>query len=281
LGSRHVGWKAAMLNRGAFDKNMPRKTETGFRGILNDQTCGCSLAFAAFAFCQCSLAYPFSRPGMRQKAYLPHSHIWLVFVNLASFKMKLMKLVFATNNQHKLKELQQILGDEFQLLSLKDIGCDEEIPENQETLEGNASEKSFFIYNKYGHNCFADDTGLEIEALDGEPGVYSARYAGEEKSADANMEKVLKKMKEIKNRNARFRSVISLVIDGNERQFEGVVDGKILHEKRGDEGFGYDPVFQPDGYVETFAEMGSGQKNQISHRGRAVQKLVNYLKHRT
>jgi XTP/dITP diphosphohydrolase len=192
-----------------------------------------------------------------------------------------MKLVFATNNQHKLRELQQILGDEFELLSLKDIGCDEEIPETQETLEGNASEKSFFIYNKYGYNCFADDTGLEIEALNGEPGVYSARYAGEEKSAEANMEKVLEKMKEIKNRKARFRCVISLVVEGNERQFEGVVDGKILNEKRGNEGFGYDPVFRPDGFVETFAEMDAVRKNQISHRGRAVQKLVNYLTHRT
>ena len=192
-----------------------------------------------------------------------------------------MKLVFATNNQHKLRELQQILGDEFQLLSLNDIGCNEEIPENQQTLEGNAAEKSFFIYNKYGHNCFADDTGLEIEALNGEPGVFSARYAGEEKSADANMHKVLEKMKEIKNRKARFRTVISLVIDGNERQFEGVVDGTVLDERRGDEGFGYDPVFQPDGYLQTFAEMDPVQKNQISHRGRAVQKLVSYLKSRT
>ena len=192
-----------------------------------------------------------------------------------------MKLVFATNNQHKLKELQQILGDEFHLLSLKDIGCNEEIPENQQTLEGNAAEKSFFIYEKYGHNCFADDTGLEIEALNGEPGVFSARYAGEDKSADANMQKVLEKMKEIKNRKARFRTVISLMIDGNERQFEGVVDGMVLDERRGDEGFGYDPVFQPDGCLQTFAEMDPVQKNQISHRGRAVQKLVSYLKSRT
>lgn len=189
-----------------------------------------------------------------------------------------MKLVFATNNQHKLKELQQILGDEFQLLSLNDIGCNEEIPENQETLEGNASEKSFFIFNKYGYNCFADDTGLEIDALNGEPGVYSARYAGEAKNANANMEKVLSKMKEIKNRKARFRTVISLVIDGSEKQFEGVVDGTILDEKRGEEGFGYDPVFKPDGYAQTFAEMDLSLKNQISHRGRAVQKLINYLK---
>lgn len=164
------------------------------------------------------------------------------------------------------------------MLSLKDIGCEEEIPENQETLEGNAAEKSFFIYNKFGQNCFADDTGLEIEALNGEPGVYSARYAGEQKDAGANMEKVLESLKEIKNRKARFRTVISLVIDGAEKQFEGIVEGKILTKKRGKEGFGYDPIFQPDGFNQSFAEMDGKQKNEISHRGRAVQKLADYLK---
>ncbi|MEZ5105445.1 MAG: non-canonical purine NTP diphosphatase [Draconibacterium sp.] len=188
-----------------------------------------------------------------------------------------MKLVFATNNQHKLKELQAILGNRFQLLSLKDIGCDEEIPEEQPTLEGNASQKSHFIYEKYGYSCFADDTGLEIEGLDGEPGVYSARYAGEEKNANANMDKVLNKMTKIKNRNARFRTVISLIIDGNEIQFEGIVDGEILTEKRGDSGFGYDPIFRPQGFQQTFAEMNLTDKNKISHRGRAVEKLVQYL----
>lgn len=189
-----------------------------------------------------------------------------------------MDLVFATNNQHKLKELQAILGDEFHLLSLKDIGCDEEIPEEQETLEGNASQKSFFIYNKYGYNCFADDTGLEIAALNGEPGVYSARYAGEEKSAEANMKKVLEKMTKINRRKARFRTVISLIIKGEEQLFEGIVDGKILTEKRGNSGFGYDPIFEPDGFDLSFAEMELSEKNKISHRGRAVQKLVSYLK---
>lgn len=189
-----------------------------------------------------------------------------------------MELVFATNNPHKLRELQQLLGDEIHLLSLKDIGCDDEVPENQQTLEGNAAEKSFFIFEKYGYNCFADDTGLEIDALDGEPGVYSARYAGEEKSAEANMAKVLERMKGITNRKARFRTVISLVIDGKENQFEGFVEGEILREKRGTEGFGYDPIFQPDGISQAFAEMNSEQKNQLSHRGRAVQKLVRYLK---
>lgn len=190
----------------------------------------------------------------------------------------MMELVFATNNKHKLDELQAILGNRIKLLSLKEIGCNEEIPEEQETLEGNAAQKSFYIYNKFGYNCFADDTGLEIEALNGEPGVYSARYAGEEKSAEANMDKVLNRLFKINNRNARFRTVISLVINGVETQFEGVVDGRILDEKRGKSGFGYDPIFQPDGFEKTFAEMDLTAKNKISHRGRAVEKLIQYLK---
>ena len=158
-----------------------------------------------------------------------------------------MKLVFATNNQHKLEELQAILGNDFELLSLKEIGCEDDIPEEQPTLEGNASQKAFYVFDKYGYNCFADDTGLEIEALYGEPGVYSARYAGEEKSAEANMKKVLEKLLEIKNRKARFRTVISLIIDGEEKQFEGIVEGEILEQKQGEEGFGYDPIFRPEG----------------------------------
>jgi len=189
-----------------------------------------------------------------------------------------MELVFATNNKHKLEELQAILGNRIRLLSLNDIGCNEEIPEDQETLEGNASQKAFYIYYKFGYNCFADDTGLEIESLDGEPGVYSARYAGDEKSAEANMNKVLDKLIKIKNRNARFRTVISLVINGVEKQFEGVVEGQILNEKRGGSGFGYDPIFQPEGFSQTFAEMNLTDKNKISHRGRAVEKLVTYLR---
>ena len=189
-----------------------------------------------------------------------------------------MELVFATNNMHKLAELQAILGDKIKLLSLNDIGCDEDIPEDQETLEGNASQKAFYVYNKFGYNCFADDTGLEIDALNGEPGVYSARYAGDEKSAEANIAKVLAQLLKIKNRKARFRTVISLVIDGSEKQFEGVVEGEILTEKRGTSGFGYDPVFQPSGFVQTFAEMNLTDKNKISHRGRAVEKLIHYLK---
>lgn len=188
-----------------------------------------------------------------------------------------MKLVFATNNAHKLQEIKHLLDGSFELLSLSDIHCYEEIPENQETIEGNAAEKSFYIWKKYKLNCFADDTGLEIDALNGEPGVYSARYAGEEKSAAKNIELVLQKMAKIKNRNARFKTVISLVIEGREIQFEGIVNGRILEEKRGDTGFGYDPVFQPDESNLSFAEMTMEQKNKISHRGRAVQKLVAYL----
>jgi len=189
-----------------------------------------------------------------------------------------MKLVFATNNQHKLQELQAMLGNHFELLSLTEIGCDEEIPEEQPTLEGNARQKAFFIYEKYGMACFADDTGLEIEALNGEPGVFSARYAGEEKSSEANMNKVLNKMSKINHRDARFRTVISLVINNRETQFEGIVNGKILHQKRGSSGFGYDPIFQPAGQELSFAEMSLPEKNKISHRGRAVCKLVDYLK---
>ena len=188
-----------------------------------------------------------------------------------------MKLVFATNNSHKLQEIHHLLSDSIELLSLNVINCTDDIPENQETLEGNAAEKSFYIFNKYGLNCFADDTGLEIEALNGEPGVYSARYAGEERSADQNMNLVLSKMAKIKNRKARFRTLISLVIDGHEIQFEGVVAGQILEEKRGITGFGYDPIFLPDESPLSFAEMSMSEKNRISHRGRAVQKLVEYL----
>lgn len=188
-----------------------------------------------------------------------------------------MKLVFATNNQHKLQEIQHLLDGRFELLSLKEIGCFDDIPENQDTLEGNASEKSFYIWNKYGINCFADDTGLEIEALDGAPGVYSARYAGEQRCANDNMDLVLAKLDKIKNRKARFRTVISLVIDGEETQFEGIVDGTILHEKRGSSGFGYDPIFKPVESEFCFAEMPMEEKNKISHRGRAIQKLVEHL----
>jgi len=189
-----------------------------------------------------------------------------------------MDLVFATNNEHKLFEIKKIIGDSFNLLSLKDIECYEDIPETGDTLEANASQKARFVYEKYGKNCFADDTGLEIEALNGAPGVYSARYAGEDKDAVKNMEKVLAELKGVENRKARFRTVISLIIDGEEKLFEGIVEGKIIDEKRGDKGFGYDPVFVPDGYDRTFAELELSIKNSISHRARAVEKLAQYLK---
>lgn len=190
-----------------------------------------------------------------------------------------MKLVFATNNKHKLHEIQHLLGDSIELLSLSDIGCLEDIPENQPTIEGNAAEKSFYVYNKYGYNCFADDTGLEIEALNGEPGVFSARYAGDEKDPQKNIELVLQKLNKIKNRKARFKTVISLVIDGREMQFEGIVDGEILEERKGETGFGYDPIFKPVESTLSFAEMPLSEKNKISHRGRATQKLIEYLTH--
>jgi len=188
-----------------------------------------------------------------------------------------MKLVFATNNQHKLSEIQNMLGGKFQVLSLADINCNDEIPEDHETLEENASQKAHYIFEKFGLNCFADDTGLEVTTLNNEPGVYSARYAGSSRSSDANMKKVLEKLEGVDQRSARFRTVISLIIDGEERQFEGIVEGDILHEERGGDGFGYDPIFQPSSYDISFAEMSLSEKNKISHRGNAVRKLVEYL----
>lgn len=188
-----------------------------------------------------------------------------------------MKLVFATNNQNKLKELQQLLGEKVELLSLADIDFHDEIPEDYDTLEENATQKAEHIYKKYNINCFADDTGLEINALNGEPGVYSARYAGVDKDAKANMKKVLQKLDGEKDRTAQFRSVISLILDDKEYQFEGIVKGNILEVERGKDGFGYDPIFQPEGYSVSFAEMEMSEKNKISHRGLAVQKLVQFL----
>ncbi|MCW3083754.1 MAG: deoxyribonucleotide triphosphate pyrophosphatase [Bacteroidetes bacterium] len=189
-----------------------------------------------------------------------------------------MKLVFATANQNKAREIQVLIPEVIKILSLNDIHCTEEIPETQATIEGNAAQKAFYVYENYSHNCFADDTGLEVEALQRRPGVLSARYAGEEKNAEKNMEKILAEMQGMTNRNARFKTVISLVIDGKEKQFEGVVNGIILQEKRGDKGFGYDPIFQPEGYSRSFAEMELSEKSKISHRGIAVNKLVEYLK---
>lgn len=189
------------------------------------------------------------------------------------------ELIFVTNNQHKLKEIRAIIGKQFQVLSLEDAGCNEEIAENADTIEGNASLKSQYVWDKYGKDCFADDTGLEIDALGGKPGVKSARYAGEDCIAENNILKVLGELSGMTNRKARFKTVISLIIDGKEIQFEGIVEGTILHEKRGKDGFGYDPVFLPDGYQQSFAEMLPEVKNRISHRGRATQKLIDYLKH--
>ncbi|WP_303013480.1 non-canonical purine NTP diphosphatase [uncultured Bacteroides sp.] len=188
------------------------------------------------------------------------------------------KLVFATNNAHKLEEVAAILGNQVELLSLNDIGCHADIPETADTLEGNALLKSSYIYKNYGLDCFADDTGLEVEALDGAPGVYSARYAGGEgHDAQANMLKLLHELEGKENRKAQFRTAISLILDGKEYLFEGVIKGEIIKEKRGESGFGYDPVFQPEGYDQTFAELGNDTKNKISHRALAVRKLCEFL----
>lgn len=188
------------------------------------------------------------------------------------------RLVFATNNAHKLEEIRAILGNSIEILSLADIHCLADIPETADTLEGNARQKSRYVYEHYGLDCFADDTGLEVESLGGAPGVYSARYAdGQGHDSQANMNKLLKEMEEKNDRKAQFRTIISLIEKGEERQFEGIVKGQITREKRGESGFGYDPIFQPDGYETTFAELGSDIKNRISHRARAVAALCDYL----
>ena len=189
-----------------------------------------------------------------------------------------MKIVFATNNQHKLSEIRDILGESIEVLSLKDIGCDVDIPETGKTLEENALQKAQYIYDHYHLDCFADDTGLEVDALNGAPGVYSARYAGGEgHDSEANMTKLLHELGENNNRKARFRTVIALIQQAQVHEFEGIVEGQIIRERRGGEGFGYDPIFQPDGYNMTFAELGTDIKNQISHRARATKKLADYL----
>lgn len=188
------------------------------------------------------------------------------------------KLLFATSNQHKLSEIQHQLGEEFQLLSLKDIDHNTEIPETQPTIAGNAIQKAEFVAEHYQMECFADDTGLEVEALDGAPGVYSARYAGEEKSAEKNMDKLLTELANHENKAAQFTTVIALYMDGKIHLFDGVLEGQIIDKKRGDKGFGYDPIFVPNGYNITLAEMTQEEKNAISHRGKAVKKLVAFLK---
>lgn len=186
-------------------------------------------------------------------------------------------LVFATNNRHKLDEVQKIVGKDFTIVSLADIDCHDDIPETADTLEGNALQKARYIKEHYGYDCFADDTGLEVETLDNAPGVYSARYAGEERSAEANMQKLLAEMEGKDNRKARFRTVIALILNGEEQLFEGIVKGEIIREKKGAAGFGYDPIFVPEGHNQTFAEMGNDLKNTISHRAEAVKKLDEYL----
>jgi len=188
-----------------------------------------------------------------------------------------MKLVFATNNLHKLKEVQEMLSNSIEVLSLKDIACFEDIEETESTLEGNAKLKADYITKKYGFDCFADDTGLEVEALDGKPGVYSARYAGEHGNAEKNMEKLLFELKNKLSRKAKFRTIIALNITNKQYLFEGICDGEILNEKTGVKGFGYDPIFKPSNASCSFAEMNSEEKNIISHRGIAIQELVQFL----
>ena len=190
-----------------------------------------------------------------------------------------MKLIFATNNQHKVDEIRHIIGEKFELLTMREAGIDKDIPEPHDTIEANASEKSRVIFGMTGINCFSEDTGLEIAALNGEPGVKSARYAGEDKSFQNNIDKVLFKMQGQTDWTARFKTVISLIIDGKETQFEGICNGKIIQEKKGTQGFGYDPIFIPDGSAKTFGEMELWEKEQYSHRAKATEKLVVFLNH--
>ena len=188
-----------------------------------------------------------------------------------------MKICFATNNEGKRKEIVAITQGLYEIVNLKDIGCEEELPENQDTLEGNSKEKASYVFQNYGINCFADDTGLEVYALQGEPGVYSARYAGPACNAEDNMDLLLSKLSGIEDRRAAFRTVITLIVNGAVYQFEGKVDGSITQKREGKAGFGYDPVFIPDGYKQTFASLSAEEKNKISHRGIAVRKLSEFL----
>ena len=188
-----------------------------------------------------------------------------------------MKIVFATNNPNKIAEIKDLLPCEIQILSLKEINCNDELPETQNTLEGNAVQKAEFVFTNYSYNCFVDDTGLEVEALNNEPGVYSARYAGELCSSEDNMQKVLQKLEGENNRKAKFRTVIALILDGNKSLFEGECKGEITKEKVGEKGFGYDPIFRPLGHKKTFAQMSKQEKGAISHRGIATRKLVEFL----
>ena len=189
-----------------------------------------------------------------------------------------MQLVFASNNKNKIAEIQQLLPPSIIILSLEEIGCFEEIPETADTIEGNAILKANYVTQNYGYDCFADDTGLEVEALNGDPGVYSARYAGDQKDSNDNMDKLLANLKGESNRNAQFKTVITLNKNGKQILFTGIAKGKITEEKLGEKGFGYDPIFQPEGYTETFAQLSSEIKNKISHRGKATQLLITFLK---
>lgn len=188
------------------------------------------------------------------------------------------QIVFATNNPHKVEEVRNKLNGLFEIRTLSEIGCTDDIPETSDTLQGNAGQKSHYLFDRFHCDCFADDTGLEVEALDGAPGVYSARYAGPAKDSEANIEKLLAELNGKANRRAKFRTVISLILDGEEYLFEGSVSGTILTERHGKQGFGYDPVFQPDGFDRSFAELSMEEKNKISHRGKAIEKLICFLK---
>ncbi|GAA0748513.1 non-canonical purine NTP diphosphatase [Gaetbulibacter jejuensis] len=188
-----------------------------------------------------------------------------------------MQLVFATNNLNKLNEVQKLIPDTIQLLSLKDIGCFEDIPETQDTIEGNAIQKAEYVKQHYGYDCFADDTGLEVEALQGAPGVFSARYAGPQRDANDNMDKLLLNLKDKPNKNAHFKTVIALVLNGTLNTFTGICEGCITETKYGDSGFGYDPIFKANGYDKTFAEITLEEKNSIGHRGKAVSQLISFL----
>ena len=194
------------------------------------------------------------------------------------YKKAMKEIVFATNNNHKIDEVLPLLNNNFIVLTLKEIACFEDIPETGSTLEENALLKARYINQKYGYDCFADDTGLEIASLNNEPGVFSARYAGEAKDSEANMNKVLNLLSQGKNRDARFRTVVALILDKKEYLFEGIINGEIIKEKKGKSGFGYDPIFVPDGYEKTFAEMELDSKNEISHRSIAIKKLTTFLK---
>lgn len=191
-----------------------------------------------------------------------------------------MKICFATNNKKKIEEVKAALWLEFELVSLQEIGCVEELPETGDTLDHNAFQKARYVKENFGVDCFADDTGLEVEALDGAPGVYSGRFAGEPRSDERNIDLLLEEMEEKPNRKARFRTVIALILEGKEYQFEGIAEGEILKERVGEKGFGYDPVFKPNGFDRTFAELSLEEKNEISHRGKAVKALIEFLNHR-